>query len=112
VREAAPGMARPGAGQGALGSGVGGGSRGCGGAIGALPRMNYLLPEDNWACRTFDHRYGNAYFAAPGVRRTCWLCGHTVPPMPAVPQSREDYEEWVGRGAPKDQDGNWVTNHD
>jgi hypothetical protein len=51
--------------------------------------MNYPLPENNWICRRFGHRFGEPYqdLDAEGkttgvvIRRTCWLDGHTVPPF-------------------------------
>lgn len=70
--------------------------------------MNYPLSEGNVICRVLGHRYGRMYFVEPYVRQTCRLDGHTVPPFPAVPQSREEFEDWCARGAPKDHEGNWV----
>jgi len=70
--------------------------------------MNYPFSEHNPICRLLGHRYGRMYFAEPYVRQTCRLDGHTFPPMPRVPQSREDYDDWIARGKPKDADGNWI----
>lgn len=67
--------------------------------------MDYPFGEDNWICRLFGHRLGKPYRSAkyvpcdpPGsvywdgvsregpVRRTCSLCGHTIPPFPKLSQ--------------------------
>ena len=71
--------------------------------------MNYPLPDPNAWCNRFGHMYGRRYVALGKERRTCHLDGHTEPRFPTVPHSREDYDDWMARGAPKDAaTGDWV----
>jgi hypothetical protein len=72
--------------------------------------VDYPFSAHNPLCRLLGHRYGKPYGSES--RRTCWLDGHTDPPFGTVPQARGDYDSWVERGKPKDEDGNWVPDPD